>query len=437
MLPRVLLFASDERTARWLMPLLSELQFEVEHCPEIFAAIERLTSRSYQAIIADWTQELEAGFFLKTARELKPTKSVFTLAVVDEKNVTAAFQVGVNGVLQKPVAIEQARNTLLSARQLITGTNLESSVHVPDISEVSRVTQQDVPGSIQELLQAERLEATVSRHRRPEPVPLTFAGAALPISGRSTPSRAAMILAAAVFVFAGVGVAGWKFLDSTRHSAQGQFTAITVTASAAPQPVLLANATLANTESPLPESKIEHKASLPSPRQGRLGSVLPVSPSQKAKPQESNSSLLVPDDSAPEASPLDVAGVNRPVPDSLLTPVPAMTAREAPTKLSSGGTKWTGEPIALPEEISHALLLHQVIPSYPEQALRAGIHGAVVLHAWVARDGSIRDLKLVQGSLLLGRAAFEAVKQWRYRPYRVNGEIVEMQTSVTIDFKQP
>src|SRR5215471_4621093 len=134
MLPRVLLFASDERTARLLTPLLSELQFEVEHCPEIFAAIERLTSRSYQAIIADWTQELEAGFFLKTARELKPTKSVFTLAVVDQKNVTAAFQVGVNGVLQKPVAIEQARNTLQSARELITGTKLESSVHVAHIS---------------------------------------------------------------------------------------------------------------------------------------------------------------------------------------------------------------------------------------------------------------------------------------------------------------
>lgn len=432
MLPRVLLFAPDERTARQLAPLLSELQFEVEHCPEIFAAIERLTARSYQAIIAEWTQELEASFLLKTARELKPTKTVFTLAVVDEKNVQAAFQVGVNGILQKPLAVEQARNTLLSARELITGTKLSINLDAQHPAP-SRVTQ-DVPTSVQQLLQAERFESALTHRSRPAPTPVMFAGATLPSSVRSTNSRAPAIIAVCVVALVGVAVGGWKHSFSIRKSWHGQLTATTVTASIATESGTLASAPQPSSGDLSPQRiTAESKNSSPSPRQSRLGSVLPLASSQKSKPQGSDSTLVA----TPQDSPLDVAGMNRPVPDSLLTPVPAMTAREAPAKLSSGGTKWTGEPIALPEEISRALLLHQVMPSYPEQALRAGIHGAVVLHAWVSRDGSIRELKLMQGSLLLGRAAFEAVKQWRYRPYRLNGEIVEMQTSVTIDFKQP
>ena len=57
--------------------------------------------------------------------------------------------------------------------------------------------------------------------------------------------------------------------------------------------------------------------------------------------------------------------------------------------------------------------------------------------AWIGRDGSIQDLKLVRGSLLLGQAAYRAVKQWRYQPYVVNGRAVEAETFVTVDFRLP
>jgi protein TonB len=79
----------------------------------------------------------------------------------------------------------------------------------------------------------------------------------------------------------------------------------------------------------------------------------------------------------------------------------------------------------------------RVEPSYPEQALRAGLQGPVVLHAWIGKDGRIRDLKMIRGSLLLGEAACKAVRQWRYKPYLLNGEAVEAQTYVTVDFKLP
>jgi protein TonB len=87
--------------------------------------------------------------------------------------------------------------------------------------------------------------------------------------------------------------------------------------------------------------------------------------------------------------------------------------------------------------LSQGLLLKKVAPSYPEKALKAGLQGAVVLQAWIDRDGSIRDLKLVDGSLLLGQAAVKAVKQWRYKPYVRNGVAVEAETYITVNFRLP
>lgn len=62
--------------------------------------------------------------------------------------------------------------------------------------------------------------------------------------------------------------------------------------------------------------------------------------------------------------------------------------------------------------------------------------GRLELGNWlrIGRDGTIQDLKLVRGYFALGLAAVDAVKQWRFRPYRVNGEIVQMQTFLTVNF---
>jgi protein TonB len=95
------------------------------------------------------------------------------------------------------------------------------------------------------------------------------------------------------------------------------------------------------------------------------------------------------------------------------------------------------EPVALSEDLSRRLLLQKVLPNYPERAVKARLQGAVVLQAFIGRDGTIQDLKLVRGSFLLGQAAYRAVKQWRYQPYLINGRAVEAETFVTVDFRLP
>jgi protein TonB len=79
-------------------------------------------------------------------------------------------------------------------------------------------------------------------------------------------------------------------------------------------------------------------------------------------------------------------------------------------------------------------LIHRVEPTYPSIAKQARIQGSVLLRATIGKDGSIENLHLLSGHSMLAQAAMEAVRQWRYRPYVLNGEPVEVETQVTVKF---
>jgi len=95
------------------------------------------------------------------------------------------------------------------------------------------------------------------------------------------------------------------------------------------------------------------------------------------------------------------------------------------------------EAFSVPEETAQSLVIHKVDPQYPAQAVSQRLEGVVVLQAWVAKDGTVRDLKLLKGYFALGRAAIDAVRQWRFKPYTQNGQAVDFQTSITLSFHHP
>ena len=84
--------------------------------------------------------------------------------------------------------------------------------------------------------------------------------------------------------------------------------------------------------------------------------------------------------------------------------------------------------------VAEANLVHDVAPQYPPEAGRARIEGAVVLMAVIGKDGSVEDVRVESGLPILAQAAVDAVKQWRYRPYLLNGEPVEVDSRITINF---
>ena len=90
--------------------------------------------------------------------------------------------------------------------------------------------------------------------------------------------------------------------------------------------------------------------------------------------------------------------------------------------------------IARSEQVMQAMLVHRVEPAYPRLAVAIHLSGTVILQATIGTDGEIRNLQVVSGNALLSQAAREAVLQWRYRPTLLNGQPVEVETQITVNF---
>ncbi|MGA8154218.1 MAG: energy transducer TonB [Terriglobales bacterium] len=94
-------------------------------------------------------------------------------------------------------------------------------------------------------------------------------------------------------------------------------------------------------------------------------------------------------------------------------------------------------PVTRPLPVSHMMegnLIHRVQPEYPPLARQARIQGTVVLRAVISTEGRIENLQVLSGHPLLVPAAMEAVRQWRYRPYSLNDQPVEVETQITVNF---
>jgi protein TonB len=94
----------------------------------------------------------------------------------------------------------------------------------------------------------------------------------------------------------------------------------------------------------------------------------------------------------------------------------------------------TPQRVRVSQGVTQGLLLRKVQPAYPPLARQARIQGSVLLQAEISKDGSIENLHLISGHPMLAPAAIEAVKQWKYRPYILNGEPVEVDTQITVIF---
>jgi len=120
---------------------------------------------------------------------------------------------------------------------------------------------------------------------------------------------------------------------------------------------------------------------------------------------------------APEGSGIDSipGGLGHQPPPTVVHPEPKTTAH-------------------LPSSVAAGLLIRKVVPQYPPIAKAAHVEGAVVLAATISKVGTIINLRVVSGPPILQQAALDAVSQWRYRPYLLNGQPVEVETTVSVIF---
>jgi protein TonB len=94
----------------------------------------------------------------------------------------------------------------------------------------------------------------------------------------------------------------------------------------------------------------------------------------------------------------------------------------------------TPQRVRVSSGVQSGLLVRKVPPAYPPLARQARIQGTVILQAQISKEGNIENLQLISGHPMLAPAAIEAVKQWKYKPYLLNGEPVEVETQVQVNF---
>ena len=92
------------------------------------------------------------------------------------------------------------------------------------------------------------------------------------------------------------------------------------------------------------------------------------------------------------------------------------------------------KPIAVSSGVATGLLIRSTPPVYPTIAKAARVGGTVVVHATISTSGTLKDSRVVSGPAMLQQAALDAVRTWRYRPYMLNNEPIEVETSVSVVF---
>ena len=293
---------------------------------------------------------------------------------------------------------------------------------------------------------------------------LTFGGAVESGTKSSNGGSKKIIVAvAAVIVIAAGGYLAWTQFGqpnkSTAPSAQVAARPVApTTTQATPTTTATAPTTAATVETPA--STVNSK-STKSAKTAETTKTTPAENSAKDHQSKANS-----EPSKPAVD--DVASENRPPATSALSqplvvkkgsgeatlgklsptddPMPSITGIAA---AGNGGTlpnllgNQTHSPapvlqtLSISQGVSQGLAIKKTPPSYPANALRLRIEGPVQLMATISRKGDISAVKIISGDPSLARAAVDAVKQWRYRPYLLDGSPVEIQTQITVNFKLP
>jgi TonB family protein len=113
-------------------------------------------------------------------------------------------------------------------------------------------------------------------------------------------------------------------------------------------------------------------------------------------------------------------------------PVPA--ASGGPVRVGSGVVVVPNGPVRVSSGTLAGMVLSKVDPLYPAEAKAAHVQGAVILHAIISKTGTVEKLEVVSGPTMLVSSAMDAVQQWTYRPYLLNGRPVEVETSITVNY---
>ncbi|MGB9071346.1 MAG: TonB family protein [Terriglobales bacterium] len=461
---RALLYSKNPETADSLAAMLGETGIRPEVCADIFSAIDKATKQFFPCIIADWLDQPEAGFLLKRARESASNRNALAIAIVDRELAPEEVRERrLDFLIYRPISTDEARAVLAKAHrrmqlQTASAPNLRAALLEPDQGAPPEESGDpnlvsiaadlpEPPAGTYPLASPESgvAEDTLAGERAADYEP-AVAGAEPGWRGRLRAACAvALLIFAAVCLWRSRVV--FRYLAHTpegttrvlRESVAALFSANQPGAqpgsamtdaqqyayfSKTPggrAPVQTSNVQVVNADITLPDAPVRL------PRAFDLPLPVPVFEHTVAAPSHTRYAKI------PESL-KNSAPISAPV---VVGPAQMGSAQVLPVSTAPPPLPQVSEPVALSEEAARALVVHTVAPVYPPEALAQKLQGAVVLQALIARDGTVEDVKILRGYFLLGRAAVAAVKQWRFRPYTLDGRPLETRTVITVNFTYP
>jgi TonB family protein len=560
---QALLFCPDEKLARVVSQVFSELDFSIDAVHEPFAAVKKLMAQRYDAIVVDCENEQNASLLFKSARNSTSNQSSLAIALVEgQAGVAKSYRIGANLVLTKPINVEQAKGTLRVARGLLRknldaagASSAAASVTASKSSETSAPQRQDsaapvaaqseskhvvpeiaptvfippVPpmantvmvasaalvennkaAVIEEISAGEPATPTVAhspsapsshqasaaavapakesptmqqqgkstaadssqafreaQHSAPEFAAYESAPVAGPTHAPTpihTPTFGALdeggvkesqgskkfLIAAAVIALAVLGYFGYeKFGPETATSTPANHRVVAQEPAQAPlaqpepaaQPAAATSSTAISLTTPTNSNSrgnvaAKNSGTKPAPAPDKTAgtnSVPKISESSEDAPLKFAAPAPVhvkPGFSATHRAE-DVAAPSIAVAtpnDSQLSGLMA-SAMPALPKQSSGSS------MRISQGVSQGLLIKRVSPQYPAAAKATHTQGEVRIEATINKEGMVVNPKVLRGDAILAHSAVEAVRQWRYKPYYLDGQPVEIQTEITINFK--
>jgi len=550
-----LLFCPDEKLVRVISQVFADLDFTVEPVHEPFAAVKKLMTQRYDAIVVDGENEQNASLLFKSARNSSSNQSSLAIALVEgQLGVAKAYRIGANLVLTKPINVEQAKGTLRVARGLLrkhaeagnTGNNAsidhDPAKHAPlavgyGLQHQSQDADAPTTPEVAPALAAQNappvrtILAAVPSVDTPHTSSLPVRGLdksdaskgaaeilAAPASGQSPGSRStsapgsAAAPASAKQVTAtpakttliekdlhashADAVPTFSLLD-TENATSSEAMGETATGGSRGKKQLLTAAVVALALAALiyfgygkfdkPDLAPTSQPVSASPASDQLApAIAPTSPTtgpSTSTPASANAPT--PSSSAPhpamasgaalatgattsqviriainpepaatpaptKESPRVVIKANAPLSDRPQTqaeepaqvPSPLAVASANDVRLSgliASASSSVPRPalatVKLSQGVSQGLLIKRVQPKYPSAALAIHAEGAVQIEATITKDGNVTQLKVLHGEPVLASAALDAVRQWRYKPYYLDGEPVEVQTQITVNYK--
>ena len=265
-----------------------------------------------------------------------------------------------------------------------------------------------------------------------------------------------ILIGVAAVIIAAVAYVGWS--RSQSHEAAQPPTPVAVApATFAPRPAKPSSVpptTTASTTAPAPS--VPASAHEPSSNSSVDDSDFPDDVTVRTNPTSTKTSGAASTPSTktsaaavPEPAPMVVKGGKGPATQAKASapdaPAPSLIGMSTPSEsvpppnfgTTGSSVKPVLQTLIVSQGVSQGLLIKKVAPSYPANATRMRIEGSVELLATVSKDGNITRIKVISGDPQLTKAATDAVKQWKYKPYQLNNEPVEITTQVTINFRLP